>query len=112
MISGMVRDAQTGESLPNASVYYKEDPTTGTATDSYGHFELDYQPMGILVFSYTGYQQQERTIYFPGERMVIQLTPGVTLPEVEITARQYKWYEYIPGLIVLALIGWLLWRYL
>jgi hypothetical protein len=54
-VNGYVRDKETGEALPGASIYLKE-TTEGTTSNNYGFYSLT-APAGsyILVFSYLGY---------------------------------------------------------
>jgi len=58
-ITGVVVDAQTGESLPGVSVFIKG-TTKGTVTDKQGKFNFtSIDPNAILVVSYMGYEKQE-----------------------------------------------------
>lgn len=59
MISGRVRDSQTGEALPGVTVLVK-DTNTGTATNPEGMFELEVPSLAdTLIFSSIGYQTRE-----------------------------------------------------
>lgn len=61
-VSGVVTNAETGETLIGASVYVKE-TTHGTITDIDGKYEMDVKdPNAILVFSYTGYVTVEEPV--------------------------------------------------
>ncbi|MCH7414117.1 TonB-dependent receptor [Belliella sp. R4-6] len=61
-ISGTVKDAETGETLPGVNVFLKGE-TSGTATDIDGSFSLSVpSSRSILIFSFIGYTQVERTV--------------------------------------------------
>lgn len=56
-ISGYVKDAMTGESLPGAAIYLKE-TRQGSSTNTYGFYSLTAQEgVYTLVVSYMGYQE-------------------------------------------------------
>jgi TonB-linked SusC/RagA family outer membrane protein len=62
VVSGVVTDAESSETLIGASVYVKG-TTTGTITDIDGRYELDVKdPNVVLVFSYTGYTSMEEPV--------------------------------------------------
>jgi len=90
MIKGTVFDATTGETLPQANVYFSDasgspgSATNGTATDVNGQFSFSTTPAGnsYLTASYTGYSPQ--TLLISGNTD-FHLSPATTnLPEVEI----------------------------
>lgn len=57
-VSGTVTDGQSGETLPGVNILVKG-TTTGTSTDSIGHYELNVSSLqDTLRFSYIGYQKQ------------------------------------------------------
>lgn len=59
IISGRVTDAKTGEPLPGVNIAVKG-TTTGTSTDSEGHYEFNVSSLqDTLIFSYVGYQTRE-----------------------------------------------------
>jgi TonB-linked SusC/RagA family outer membrane protein len=60
-VSGIVRDAETSETLPGVSVVIKGQHQ-GTATDINGNFELSVARGSILQFSYVGYETFEANI--------------------------------------------------
>lgn len=73
-VSGLVTDAQSGETLPGVNVILKS-TTTGTSTDSEGNFELNVPSLqDTLIFSFVGYQTREVPIDGRME-LEIQLTP-------------------------------------
>jgi TonB-dependent starch-binding outer membrane protein SusC len=57
-VTGIVRDGETAEALIGASVSTKTSPR-GAVTDVEGRFSLRCPADAILVFRYTGYQEQE-----------------------------------------------------
>jgi hypothetical protein len=59
-LEGVVRDAQTGQSLPGATVHVKGS-TIGAMTDTKGFYVLDNIPEGnqIIVVSFLGYEDFE-----------------------------------------------------
>lgn len=62
VVSGVVTDAESSETLIGASVYVKG-TTSGTITDFDGRYELDVKdPNAVLVFSYTGYTTMEEAV--------------------------------------------------
>lgn len=59
-ISGHITDVQTGEPVPGATIFAKEDSTIGTASDALGNFTLDIPPSAkTLVVRSLGYNAQE-----------------------------------------------------
>jgi TonB-linked SusC/RagA family outer membrane protein len=75
-VSGTVTDAQTGETLPGVNILVKG-TTTGTITDSTGHYSLNVPSLqDTLVFSYIGYKQ--RTVPISGRTKInVSLKPSV-----------------------------------
>jgi Ca-activated chloride channel homolog len=82
-ISGTVKDLDSGEDLVGASVVIKG-TTIGTLTDENGHYALKISGKdSTLVFSYTGYSNQEMKI---GKSNIIEakLAGGSLLQEVTV----------------------------
>jgi hypothetical protein len=76
-IMGMVRDAQTGDTLPFVSVYFKN-TQIGATTGFDGHFSLESRKAtDTLVASYIGYN----TIYLPIQRNRFQVVDILMEPE-------------------------------
>lgn len=89
-LSGYVQDAATGETLIGANVFNKNNPSQGTSTNVYGFFSLSL-PAGeyTFVFSYLGFTDQERVIQLTGsQRLTIDLSEGVMMQEVVVTAEE------------------------
>ncbi len=82
-VSGVVTDAGTGETLIGATVII-EGTTVGTVTDIDGRYELNANQGDVLVFSFTGYTNQEITVTDEMEINVL-LSPGVLVEEVVVT---------------------------
>ena len=89
-ISGVIRDAQNGETLIGASVV-AVGLSKGNVSNEYGFYSLSV-PVGkdsvTLSFSYVGYESQSRTIYPNGEiKLDISLDQaGALIQEVVIKA--------------------------
>ena len=85
-VSGYIKDIENGETLIGANVYLKTKAETGTATNNYGFYSLTL-PKGqyTLVFSYLGFQDQEKQIDLIGNiKLDINLSAGVTLKELVV----------------------------
>ena len=84
-VSGKVTDAQTGESVPFASIQVKG-TMTGTATDADGNYTISVPRNAILVFSSIGYLNQEAAV--EGRSVVnIMLAPDTeSLEELVVVA--------------------------
>ncbi len=84
---GLVMD-EKGEALIGVSIFIKENPTNGTATDMDGRYKLFNIKKGeTLVVSYIGFESQEFVMEKSNERMRIALKEDINLvDEVIITA--------------------------
>lgn len=80
-ISGIVRD-ENNEVLSGVTVVLKGS-TVGTITDFDGHYEIAANTGDKLIFSYVGYNTQERVV--EGNTLNVSLKPGVTLGEITLT---------------------------
>ncbi len=60
-VKGEVKDANTGEGVPFASIQVKG-TMTGTATDADGNYSIDVPRNAVLVFSSIGYLNQEAAV--------------------------------------------------
>ncbi len=89
-ISGSITDADNGEPLIGASIVVKG-TSTGSITDFNGEFSIDVSSLPAnLVFSYTGYTEQNVLVSSASERLAIQLASGLKLDEVVITGSRGK----------------------
>jgi hypothetical protein len=90
-ISGIISDAETGETMIGATISVKELPATGTTTNAYGYYSLTI-PKGdyTVVFSYIGYKSIENAINLnEDKRLDYKLSPNIkTLESVVITAKK------------------------
>ena len=66
-VSGVVKDAKTGEPLSGATIAI-QGTSTGTMTDLNGNYSLTVDPQSTLVVSYIGYES--RTITVNGRSVV------------------------------------------
>src|SRR5699024_6925576 len=86
-ISGTVRDAQSGETMPGVNVFVTSNPSTGTSTDENGAYSLTVaDDADSLSFSFVGYQSQQVAIN--GRSTIdIQLQPEIqAFDEMVVTA--------------------------
>ena len=83
-VTGVVTDAQTGESLIGANVFVKDTSAIGTITDFDGNFSLEV-PDGFntVVISYTGYQPAEFDVSTTTV-LTVALDAGELLEEVVV----------------------------
>lgn len=87
-ISGIVKDASSGETLIGASIKIQEIPRSGTTSNNYGFFSIS-APGGdyTLLVSYTGYQTIRRAISLNENKTLnIDLSPNALLQEVVVKA--------------------------
>ncbi|MBD5176545.1 MAG: TonB-dependent receptor [Bacteroidales bacterium] len=61
-IQGTVSDVEFGDPLIGVTVSVKGQPSIGTATDIDGHYSINVPAGSTLVFSYVGYDRQERKV--------------------------------------------------
>ncbi len=66
-VGGKVTDATDGSSIPGVTVVIKN-TTMGTVTDIDGNYSIKVKPGDVLVYSYVGYQTQERA--FTGDKKI------------------------------------------
>lgn len=84
-VSGTVKDAQTGEPIPGATVLVKG-TSNGTTTDLDGNYKVEAGADAVLVFSFIGYANVEENV---GSRTVVNIgmkTDLTELSEVVVTA--------------------------
>ncbi len=58
-VTGTLTSADEGLPLIGAAIYVKSDPSVGTVTDFDGKFSIQVEENTTLIFSYTGYMDQE-----------------------------------------------------
>ena len=75
-VTGKVKDAADGSSIPGVTIMVKG-TTTGTVTDIDGKYSIKVKPGAILAFSFMGYQTQE--IPLAGKQVIdVTLAASVT----------------------------------
>ena len=86
IVSGILSDAITGESLPAANIQIK-DTYRGTITNNDGRFEIGVPSFPVtLIFRYIGYETQEKTFTEPTFDVVVALNPvSIELEELVFT---------------------------
>lgn len=86
-VSGTVRDAEGGTTLPGANVFLKDNPTNGTVTDIDGDFRLAGVPVGsqTIIISFLGYETVERTVDVRSDQVA---TFEVSLEAVSLTGSE------------------------
>ncbi|MCR5013858.1 MAG: TonB-dependent receptor, partial [Bacteroidales bacterium] len=90
-VSGVVRDAGSGETLIGVAIY-EQVLKTGATTDEQGKYRLEL-PYGThqLQFSYIGYETIEKTVVVSSKPQVLNLKlqqDATKLSEVEITSQK------------------------
>jgi hypothetical protein len=91
IITGILKDAWTGELLPFADLIGENG--TGFSTDEQGRFSVQVLPNSSLTFSYLGYEPKKITFSSHREHISLNLVPKLnSLPTIEIKAK-------IPGVI-------------
>ncbi len=94
-VSGVVMDAQTGEPLPYANIFYDQ-TTIGTSSDLEGKFYMEHCPPAAestIVVSYVGYQAWMKAGGVQGGVLIVRLMPESSqLSAVEIRdKRDSRW---------------------
>ena len=91
IISGIVKNGESGEALIGASVLIKEIPGTGVSTNAYGFYSLTI-PKGnyTLIVRYIGFKTKTELITLTSSRILnIQLEPEpIRVKEVIITGER------------------------
>jgi tetratricopeptide (TPR) repeat protein len=62
LIQGVIRDAANNDPLPGATVVVKSKPGFGAATNVNGQYSMKANPGDVLVFTYIGFEQQEKEV--------------------------------------------------
>ena len=87
-VKGLIYDKETKEPLIGASVAIKG-TSKGTITEFDGSFSLEAQKGETLIFSYTGYNDQE-VVVDDRETYEIYLGSGVDLNEITVVGSRGK----------------------
>jgi len=93
-ISGYVEDSESGEKLISANVFDLAS-LSGTVSNTYGFYSLSLKKDSIrLEISYIGYQSKTIDLYLNKNiQLNVELSPSVTLEQVEIKAERSKRIE-------------------
>jgi len=86
-VSGTIRDWETGEDLPGATLSLKNKGGVGASSNAYGYFSLALQEGNYdLMFTYIGYETQYANINLIANQVInIELKPlTAELSEIEI----------------------------
>lgn len=93
-IKGKVVDAETGEPVPYANVYYQKQKTIGTNTSLNGRYTLQSPPASdTIVFSFVGYKTHKLYVE-RGQRKTINVTLedlGKELDEVLVKPKKQRY---------------------
>jgi uncharacterized protein YbaA (DUF1428 family) len=92
-ITGIVKDARTGEVLPGVSILVKDSPR-GTITDVNGKYTVQAPQGAILVFSFIGYEKTEITVA-GSTRIDVSLNESVS--QLEESSSGWIWHHYQEG---------------
>ncbi|MBR3485787.1 MAG: TonB-dependent receptor [Bacteroidales bacterium] len=84
-VKGEVKDANTGEGVPFASIQVKG-TMTGTATDAEGNYSIDVPRNAVLVFSSIGYLNQEAAVEGRGVINILLAPDTESLEELVVVA--------------------------
>ena len=93
-ISGFVREAGSQEQLPGVNVYVPGTPY-GVVTNTYGFYSLTMPGSDTLrlVYSFVGYEKQEKNLIFAKNTEINTLLTGVNqLDEITVSARRQEDY--------------------
>lgn len=84
VLKGVVKDKQK-ETMPGVSVYIKNSPGIGVATDPKGTYQIKVKVSDVLIFSFIGYKPKEILISKPIENLDIILEEdSEVMEEVEV----------------------------
>lgn len=80
-VSGNVKDAENGETLPGVTLLVKGSGTKGTITDFDGNFQLtDLSESDVLIVSFVGFKSQEVLV---GSNTVIDINLRLDIEQLE-----------------------------
>ena len=97
-VKGKVTDANTGESVPFASIQVKG-TMTGTATDADGNYTIDVPRNAVLIFSSIGYLNQEAAVEGRGVVNILLAPDTESLEELVVVAYGVAKRESVTGAI-------------
>ena len=97
-VKGEVKDANTGEGVPFASIQVKG-TMTGTATDANGNYSIDVPRNATLIFSSIGYLNQEAAVEGRGVVNIMLAPDTESLEELVVVAYGVAKRESVTGAI-------------
>ena len=97
-VKGEVKDANTGEGVPFASIQVKG-TMTGTATDADGNYTIDVPRNATLIFSSIGYLNQEAAVEGRGVINILLAPDTESLEELVVVAYGVAKKESVTGAI-------------
>ena len=97
-VKGKVTDANTGESVPFASIQVKG-TMTGTATDADGNYTIDVPRNAVLIFSSIGYLNQEAAVEGRGVINILLAPDTESIEELVVVAYGVAKKESVTGAI-------------
>lgn len=99
-VKGVVYDP-TGDAVPGASVYVKDNTTIGTITDIDGNFSLNAKVGDVLVISFVGYDQAEVKITAGNPKLTVNLKDNAKfLDEVVVVGYGVQKKKLVTGATV------------
>ena len=97
-VKGEVKDANTGEGVPFASIQVKG-TMTGTATDADGYYTIDVPRNAVLIFSSIGYINQEAAVEGRGVVNIMLAPDTESIEELVVVAYGVAKKESVTGAI-------------
>jgi hypothetical protein len=85
-ISGTISDSETGETLPNTTVFLRSKTSVGTSSNLVGVYELELVGLSgkiELVFSFIGYKEQVREVELIGNQVVLNVKLESAISKME-----------------------------
>lgn len=99
-VKGVVYDP-TGDTVPGASVYVKDNTAIGTITDIDGNFSLNAKVGDVLVISFVGYDQAEVKITAGNPKLTVNLKDNAKfLDEVVVVGYGVQKKKLVTGAAV------------
>ena len=97
-VKGVVKDANTGEGVPFASIQVKG-TMSGAATDADGNYTIDVPRNAVLIFSSIGYLNQEAAVEGRGVIDILLAPDTESLEELVVVAYGVAKKESVTGAI-------------
>ena len=89
VLSGTIRDKETGETMVSANVYLDNDPSRGTSSNEYGFYSFRIERgLHLIRSSYVGYQDRLVEMSLTKDTIVdIELDPMTRLKEIIVSEK-------------------------